>query len=121
LSPIFRSFLQAGFECSTHKLITGRRLDLVAATRHDEFVCQDYQRLLEFGIRTVREGIRWTKIESVAAMLDFGTVSPILEASHQHGIEIIWDLLHFGWPDHLDIFTRDWVDAFGELALRFAE
>ena len=120
LSPLFQSFIQAGFECSTHKLITGKRLDLVASTRHDEFVQQDYSRLRQVGIYTVREGIRWPRIETKAGHLDFSTVIPILRAAIQDNIQVIWDLLHFGWPDHLDIFTSQWVESFGRLAAGFA-
>ena len=53
---MFTSFLQAGFECSTHKNIRGVRLDLVSSTSHDRFLRQDYERMLQMGIRTVREG-----------------------------------------------------------------
>src|SRR5215213_7231781 len=50
---IFQSFWMGGFECSTHRLprrkalgpFAGVRLDLTAATRHDEFALQDYTRL----------------------------------------------------------------------------
>jgi hypothetical protein len=31
----FPSFFLGGFECSTHRNIAGRRLDLIAGTRHD--------------------------------------------------------------------------------------
>lgn len=116
----FKSFLQAGFECSTHKLVTGRRLDLVSSTGHDRFVKQDYVRLAEFGIKTVREGIRWPQIETQPGRLDYSSVLPVLYASQEHNIEIIWDLLHFGWPDYLNIFAPEWVDAFVELAHGFA-
>lgn len=121
LAQLFQSFIQAGFECSTHKLISGKRLDLVASTRHDEFVRQDYCRLCEIGIRTAREGLRWPNIELKAGHLDFSTVVPILRAAIKDNVQVIWDLLHFGWPDHLDIFTSEWVKSFERLATGFAE
>lgn len=96
-------------------------MDLVSSTGHDRFVKQDYVRLADFGIKTVREGIRWPQIEKEAGQLDYSTVLPILCASKEHDIEIIWDLLHFGWPDYLDIFAREWVDAFTRLAHGFAD
>jgi beta-glucosidase/6-phospho-beta-glucosidase/beta-galactosidase len=120
LGDLFKSFLQGGFECSTHKLKDGRRLDMVASTRHDEFVAEDYARLADFGIRTIREGIRWTLIESAPGQLDFSTVLPFIRAAGSAGVEIIWDILHFGWPDHLRIFEKSWVDAFERLACGFA-
>ena len=32
---LFRSFVQGGFECSTHRRRDGRRLDVIAASGHD--------------------------------------------------------------------------------------
>lgn len=120
MKRIFQSFFQAGFECSTHKLQSGKRLDLVHSTRHDVFVGQDYARLRELGIQTVREGIRWTLIEKQPGNFDFDSVRPFLKAAREQNIEILWDLLHFGWPDYLDIFDGSWVEAFAELAYNFA-
>jgi len=120
-APLFASFLQAGFECSTHKLRDGRRLDLVHSTQHDRFVDQDYLRLRDIGIRTVREGLRWHLIETEPGKYDFSSALRILDAAAQHGIEIIWDGLHFGWPDFLDIFTKEWVDAFAAFIHEFTE
>lgn len=60
---IFESCLMGGFECSTHRNYRGNRLDMIASTRHDEFAEADYQRLLNVGMRTARDGIRWHLIE----------------------------------------------------------
>lgn len=120
-TPLFRSFWQAGFECSTHKLKSGKRLDEVALTQHDRFAEQDFARLREIGILTAREGLRWHLIDQKSRHYDFSTVFPILEAAQRHGVEIIWDLLHFGWPDHLDIFTPEFLDSFTEFAAAFGK
>ena len=118
--PIFSSFFQGGFECSTHRLRDGRKLDLVESTGHAKFVKQDYARLREQGISTVREGLRWHVIERAPGVYDFSTVTPFLEAAKECGIEIIWDILHFGWPDRLDIYTPEWLAAFERFAEEFA-
>jgi Beta-galactosidase len=118
--PLFRSFWQAGFECSTHVLKSGKRLDLVTSTRHAEFAEQDFRRLREFGIKTVREGLRWHLIETQPGRYDFSSAQRILEAGQKEGIQIIWDLLHFGWPDFLDIFEPQWVCSFGGFAEAFS-
>ncbi|MCU0544531.1 MAG: hypothetical protein MUE44_20570 [Oscillatoriaceae cyanobacterium Prado104] len=34
---MFQSFFMGGFECSTHKLRSGKRLDVTAATGHEFF------------------------------------------------------------------------------------
>lgn len=119
-TPLFSSFIQAGFECSTHKLRSGKRLDMVAATQHDRYADGDYNAILNFGMRTVREGIRWHLIERPDGALDFSSVRQILESARRHGVEVIWDVFHFGWPDWLDIFSPAWVDAFERLAEGFA-
>lgn len=117
----FRSFIQAGFECSTHKRRDGKRLDLIASTRHDVFIRQDYARLKEMGIFTAREGLRWHLIEAIPGIYDFGSVTPAIIAARNAGIQVIWDLVHFGWPDWVDIFDESWVQALAEMALRFAQ
>lgn len=119
MPELFASFLQAGFECSTHKLRSGKRLDLVHSTQHDKFVQQDYARLREMGIRTVREGLRWHIIESEPGRYDFSSARRMMDAAAKHDIEIIWDGLHFGWPDFLDVFSREWVHAFAALVAEF--
>jgi beta-glucosidase/6-phospho-beta-glucosidase/beta-galactosidase len=109
-----------GFECSTHRLKTGRRLDLIHATAHDHYLREDYSLLKEYGMLTVREGVRWHLIQPVPGRQDFSSVMPFIRTSQEMGIQVIWDLCHFGWPDHLDIFTPQWVDALEELARGFA-
>ena len=120
LRSTFQSFLHAGFECSTHRLRNGRRLDLVSSTAHDKFLIQDYQRLTDFGIRTVREGLRWHLIEGERGIYDFTTVELMLDAAQESGVEQIFDLFHFGWPDHLDILDQSFVCAFEEYAAQVA-
>jgi len=85
-------------------------------------VSQDYKRLSDLGIRTIREGLRWPRIENSAGRRDFTEVLPFIKQAEWHGMEIIWDLLHFGWPDHLDPFAEDWaghVEAFATDFARF--
>jgi hypothetical protein len=117
---LFNSFWQAGFECSTHLLKNGRRLDLVTSTGHDRFADQDFARLREVGILTAREGLRWHVIEARPGQYDFTSAQRILDAAQGQGIQIIWDLLHFGWPGGLDIFSPPWIESFGDFAFAFA-
>lgn len=111
-SALFRSFLQAGFECSTHKRKDGTRLDLLKSTSHDCFAKSDFRLLQRYGIRTVRTAARWHLIEESPGTFNFETLDELLEAADDSGIEILLDLLHFGWPDYLDVFSAHFVDAF---------
>jgi hypothetical protein len=117
---IFRSFFMAGFECSTHRLGTGRRLDLVHSTQHDRFCEQDYRRLVEQGIRVAREGLRWHLIEPRAGDYDFSSAQPIMAAARATGVQVVWDLCHYGWPEDIDIWKPEFVRRFARLAKNFA-
>ena len=114
--PAFRSFFLGGFECSTHKTRAGRRLDVLASTGHDAHAARDYAQLAGFGIRTVREGFRWHRIERRAGQFDFSSVLPLVQAAETTGTQVLWDLLHFGWPDDVDPLGPAFVRRFGRYA-----
>jgi len=118
---LFQSFFLGGFECSTHRLRNGRRLDLVHATRHDEFAASDFRLLQRHGIFSVREGLRWHLIESQPNRFDFSTAQSNIDAACETGTQVIWDLWHYGWPDDIDIFTPGFVTRFTKFATAAAE
>jgi hypothetical protein len=111
-STFFRSFLQAGFECSTHLNSSGHRLDLLVSTEHDRYTRADYDRLLAYGIRTARVAACWHKIEANPGDYDFSSLTAFLDAAEDKGIELILDILHFGWPDFIDIFSPEFPAHF---------
>lgn len=119
-SSLFRSFFLGGFECSTHYLESGKRLDEIAATKHDLLAARDYQLLHSQGIRTVREGLRWHLIEKQQGRYDFSSLLPMLRAALETKTQVIWDLCHYGWPDWLNIFEPGFVTALANLARQFA-
>lgn len=116
ISPLFNSFFMGGFECSTHRLPTGRRLDLVASTRHDRFVASDYRLLQAHGMHSCREGLRWHLIEREPERYDFSSAEPMFAAAREAGMQVIWDLWHYGWPDHIDLFSAEFVHRFAAFA-----
>ena len=118
---VFQSFFLAGFECSAHRLRNGKRLDLVHATRHDEFAASDFRLIQEHGIFSVREGLRWHLIEAQPNHFDFSTAQTIIDAACETGTQVIWDLWHYGWPDDIDIFSSEFVDRFTAFARAAAE
>ena len=119
-NPVFQSFFGGGFECSTHRLRSGKRLDLIAATRHEDFAQLDYERLQGRGLRIAREGLRWHLVESVPGEYDFSSALSIVQAAMATGTQVIWDLCHFGWPDHLDLFKPEFVFGLARYAAAFA-
>lgn len=120
-SQLFESFFMGGFECSTHRLKSGRRLDEIDATRHDQFVTKDYLRLHYQGMRAARDGLRWHLIEKSPGSYDFSSVLPMISASQHTHTQILWDLCHYGWPDFLDIFEPDFIESFRRFAKAFGQ
>ncbi len=112
----FQSFFLGGFECSSHRRQDGRRLDLLAATKHSRLVVEDYQALARHGITSVRDGLRWHLIETAPGQYDWSSLLPMLHAAQGCGIQVIWDLCHYGWPDDLDIWSPAFVDRFASFA-----
>jgi hypothetical protein len=117
----FASFFQAGFECSSHRRRDGVRLDLIRATGHDRHVFEDYQLCAKFGFRTLRDGLRWHLIEKSPGRYDWSSWLPALEAAEELGMEIIWDLFHYGSPDHVDQGGEDFPQRFTDFALAAIE
>jgi beta-glucosidase/6-phospho-beta-glucosidase/beta-galactosidase len=117
---MFKSFFIGGFECSTHRGRDGRRHDLIAATQHDRFALEDFKRLKSRGIRVAREGLRWHSIESEPERYDFSSVAPILRAAQETGVQILWDLFHYGFPDDTNPFDADFVYRFAQFSYEFA-
>jgi beta-glucosidase/6-phospho-beta-glucosidase/beta-galactosidase len=118
---MFKSFFIGGFECSTHRGRDGRRHDLIAATQHERFALEDFKRLKERGISTAREGLRWHLIERQPEHYDFSSVEPILHAAQETGVQILWDLFHYGFPDDTNPFEPDFVHRFAQFTYKFAE
>ncbi|HZT38034.1 MAG TPA: hypothetical protein VFA28_09050 [Bryobacteraceae bacterium] len=117
---LFRSFWIAGFECSCHVTRAGRRLDMIAAVQHDIRAADDYALLTTVGIRTVRDGVRWRLVDRGGAY-EFRSFTPMLQSALRQGVQVIWDLFHYGFPDDLDLFSPQFVDRFGRYARAVAK
>ncbi|MBJ6123282.1 glycosyltransferase family 4 protein [Sphingomonas mollis] len=115
--PLFHSFWQGGFECSTHhRAHDNKRVDVIAATRHDVAAEHDYRALHPHGIRTVRDGLRWHLIEPRPGVYDWSSLGHQLAGATTSGTEVIWDLLHYGWPDDIDVWSPEFVTRFAAFA-----
>lgn len=101
-----------GFESACHINSRGQRLNLVQMTQHDTQIAEDYKRLQRIGICVARDGIGWPYIEQRAGQYDFSTLAPMVEAARDQGIQVIWNLCHYGWPDDVDVFSPAFVDRF---------
>ena len=111
-----RSFAMGGFEGATMVLDTGRRVDVIAQSRHDAEADTDYRLVARIGIRTVRDAFRWHLIERVPGRYDWSSVLPMMRAAAAAGVEVMWDLCHFGLPDDIDPWSPTLPGRFAAFA-----
>ena len=115
----FKSFWLAGYECSDQLNAFGNRVDLLTETGHLQQLQQDYSLLKDFNIRTVREGIRWSQVEKRAYEYDWTTVDHMMMIAGQQGIQQVWDLCHFGYPDDLSPLHPMFARRFAQMCKAF--
>lgn len=109
---MFGSFFLAGFEGSTGHNRHGQWFDHVVATGHDRLADQDYGDIAACGLHAARECIRWPLVDQGRGHFNFSTTAPFIEASRRHGVEVIWDLFHYGFPPDLDLFGDEFPKRF---------
>jgi mannose-6-phosphate isomerase-like protein (cupin superfamily) len=115
MSRLFPSFFLGGFECSTHLTTEGHRLDVISATQHDVQSREDYELCRGEGILAVRESARWPILDRHGA-IDVEYVRRLARHARQAGIVQIWDLMHYGYPDDVDLLSAAFVDRFQDFA-----
>lgn len=119
-NPFF-SFWMAGYECSDKLNAFGNRVDFLSATGHLELLYEDYRNLEAFNIKTVREGIRWSQVEKKPYEYDFRTVGYMMDCAEELGIQQVWDICHFGFPDDLTPLHPYFPRRFAALCRAFTE
>ncbi|WP_448959775.1 amine oxidase [Larkinella arboricola] len=121
VSNPFRSFWMAGYECTDKLNAWGNRVDFLYTTGHLQCLDDDYQDLEPFGIRTVREGIRWSQVEKRPYQYDWHVVQHMMERGRANGIQQVWDLCHFGFPDDLTPLHPLFARRFAALCRSFVQ
>ena len=107
----FLTYWQSGYEGADHINHGGTRLDMNHANGHQQRALDDYLLLKQFGIRTVRESIGWRLVEK-DGQFDFSVIEARVLAAKELGIQICWTLLHYGWPEDLDVYGDAFVPRF---------
>ena len=118
---LFRSFFQGSFPCSTACRSGGRRVDMVISSGHDMLLEKDYAALAQEGLLTARDGARWHLIEAKPNEYDWRSFLPMIHAAARHDMQIIWELAHFGYPEHLDIWHSSFIHHFERFARAMAQ
>jgi glycosyltransferase involved in cell wall biosynthesis len=113
---LFRSFWIAGFEGADHRNGRGIALAPGQATQHLERLEEDYRAIAALGVRTVRESIGWRTTETRPRTYDFSSLERMARAAQSAGLQVIWTLMHYGWPADLDIFSPRFAERFAHFA-----
>ena len=116
----FQSFFMGGFECADHINRSGMRVNLLKETDHHQQVFLDYKLLKNVGITTVREGICWSEVERIPYQYDFSEVKNRILVANQLGIQQLWDICHFGYPEGMIPTHPLFADRFSKLCAAFA-
>lgn len=120
-SNFFTSFFMAGFECSSHRRKDGVRLDLIRATAHDKHALDDYRRCAALGLTSIRDGLRWHLIGKAPGVYDWSGWKHMLDAAAEAGVQVIWDIFHYGSPDFVDQKSAAFIPAYAEFAGKAVE
>lgn len=115
----FKSFVMGGFECADQQNAFGERIDLYTVSGHGKYLEEDYDNLSELGIETIREGIRWSVIETQPYHYNWSEVDRIIEVSQSRNIQVVWDICHFGFPDDLTPLHPMFARRFSRLCREF--
>ncbi len=64
------------------------------------------------GIHACRDGFRWHLIGKNPGYLDFSSVMSQVRAARETGMQVVWDLLHYGWPSRLEVLSTQFLKEF---------
>jgi beta-glucosidase len=112
-----------GIECSYPTIQHGmHRVDELETTCHYQRWREDLWLTRDLGIRYLRYGIPYHRINSACGQYDWAFTDEVLHEMQQLGIEPIIDLCHFGMPDWLgnSFQNPEFAYAFEHYATTFA-
>jgi hypothetical protein len=112
---LLKSFWIAGFEGSDHVNVQGRALAMNTLTQHQQQAAGDYQRVAAFGMHTVRESVGW-RLSERNGRFDFTHLESRARAAAGGDVQVVWTLLHYGWPQDLDVLDEQFVPRFARYA-----
>ena len=117
-AALFKSFWIAGFEGADHVNSFGQPLSMNRANAHWDLIEDDYRRLADFGIATVRESVGWREFDADSA--GPRRLTHHAEVARRCGVQVIWTLHHYGVPPGVDFFAADFGARFADFCERAA-
>lgn len=115
----FESFWMAGFECTDKLNCFGNRVDFLSVTGHLDKLDEDYKNLSYLNFKTVREGIRWSVVESSPYQYNWKDVEKMIQHAKENNIQVVWDICHFGFPSDLTPLHPMFARRFAALCREF--
>lgn len=102
---------------------TGRTLDEYELTQHYDRWREDIDLMAQTGVRAVRYGIPWHRINPGPGVWDFGWADGPLERLLESGIQPVVDLVHYGVPAWIAPawLAPDFAERMAEYAARVAQ
>ena len=58
--------------------------------------------------------MQWDRLDEVAEVIE-----PMLRAARDTGTQVIWDLMHYGWPGYIDIWKPGFPERFADYARNY--
>jgi beta-glucosidase/6-phospho-beta-glucosidase/beta-galactosidase len=116
-----RGFVAAtGIECSAPRIDGGIRVDELEKTGHYAHYERDFDLVVELGIRFLRYGMPFHRLNPASGKFDWSFPDRALDACRRRGIVPVVDLMHFGVPDDIGDYQspalperfRAYADAF---------
>ena len=106
-----------------HPTRSGRVLDEYALIGHYDRWREDLDLVASSGVRTIRYGIPWYRVNPSPGVFDWSWADGVLEHLQRIGIDPIVDLMHYGTPLWLERSFVDpaYVDSITTYARAFAE
>ena len=113
-APLFRSFWMGGYEGADHVNSRGEEVLMNRRSGHWERLEEDYALLARFGIRTIRESVGWRACAMAEPGAGMARVARTAALARKFGLQVIWTLHHYGVPDGVDMFSRDFPAQLAE-------
>ncbi|MES2887211.1 MAG: hypothetical protein V4739_04280 [Pseudomonadota bacterium] len=118
---LFRSFWMGGYEGADHVNTHGVPLDMTALSGHDVHLSSDHAAASALGVRCVRESIGWRLAEPQPGRFDFGRTLDVARSARQHGVQVLWTLMHYGMPSDLSLLDDRMIERFADFAAATAK
>ena len=67
-------------------------------------------------MRGARDALRWHRCEPTPGAFDWSSWLPMLVAQRETGQQVLWDIVHYGYPGDVDPFRADFPDRVARFA-----